>query len=102
MGEQLGPARLGVRIRDERRQELGRDRRAAPDLYVHGVPVHFVAAHCSPAVGGMVRTHIRLPLGIERLLSGREVDAVLLHEVTHARRRDNLFRLIHEFAQCVL
>jgi beta-lactamase regulating signal transducer with metallopeptidase domain len=27
---------------------------------------------------------------------------VLLYEVTHARRRDNLLRLIHELAQCLL
>lgn len=94
--------RLCVRIIGERREELGRDRSREPDLYVHGVPVHFVAGRCSPAVGGMYRTHICLPRGIERLLSGRELDAVLLHEVTHAKRRDNLLRLIHEFAQCML
>lgn len=94
--------RLCLRVISERREELGRDRSGAPDLYVHGVPVHFIAGRCSPAVGGMVRTHICLPRGIERLLNGRELDAVLLHEVTHAKRRDNLLRLLHEFAQCVL
>ena len=35
-------------------------------------------------------------------LSERELHAVLLHEVMHARRRDNLLRLIHELAQCLL
>jgi beta-lactamase regulating signal transducer with metallopeptidase domain len=94
--------RLWVRIVGERREERGRDRRRVPDFYVHGVPVHFIAGRCSPAVGGMVRTHICLPRGIEQLLSGRELDAVLLHEVTHAKRRDNLLRLIHEFALCLL
>ena len=94
--------RLWVRVVGERREERGRDRRRVPDFYVHGVPVHFIAGRCSPAVGGMVRTHICLPRGIERLLSGRELDAVLLHEVTHAKRRDNLLRLIHEFALCLL
>jgi Zn-dependent protease with chaperone function len=34
------------------------------------------------------------------LLNDRELDAVLLHEVTHARRGDNLIGLIHEIALC--
>ena len=36
------------------------------------------------------------------MLSARELDAVLIHEVTHARRRDNLIGLIHEIALCGL
>jgi beta-lactamase regulating signal transducer with metallopeptidase domain len=36
------------------------------------------------------------------LLNDRELDAVLIHEVTHARRRDNLIGLIHEIALCGL
>src|SRR5262249_12979101 len=43
-----------------------------------------------------------LPEGIERLLSEQELDAVLVHEFTHARRRDNLIRLVHEVGLCVL
>ena len=39
---------------------------------------------------------------IERLLTAPELEAVLLHEVTHARRRDNLIRLIHEIGVCAL
>jgi bla regulator protein BlaR1 len=64
--------------------------------------VHFTADCQGPAVEGMWRSHICLPLGIQHLLSERELHAVLLHEVMHARRRDNLLRLIHEFAQCLL
>ena len=33
---------------------------------------------------------------------GAELAAVLRHEVTHARRRDNLIWLVHELALCVL
>jgi beta-lactamase regulating signal transducer with metallopeptidase domain len=49
-----------------------------------------------------LRPHILLPDGIERLLSLHELNAVIIHELTHARRRDNLIRLIHEVALCVL
>lgn len=93
--------RLAVRILCERR-ERGRDAPGVPDFRVQGVPVHITARCRSPAVHGMVRTRICLPAGLECLLSPRELDAVLLHEVTHARRRDNLLGLIHEVAQCVL
>ena len=35
-------------------------------------------------------------------LSEHELNAVLIHELTHARRRDNLIRLMHELGLCVL
>lgn len=100
-GAVLMLARLAVRIVRERR-ERGRDALGAPDFRVRGVPVHITAGCRGPAVHGIVRTRICLPPGMEDLLSRRELDAVLLHEVTHAKRRDNLLGLIHEVAQCVL
>jgi beta-lactamase regulating signal transducer with metallopeptidase domain len=36
------------------------------------------------------------------LLSDDELEAVLAHELTHARRRDNLLRLVHELGLCAL
>jgi hypothetical protein len=69
---------------------------------VHGVAVRFTSDQEGPAVKGVLRPHISLPLGIDRVLTERELNAVLLHEVTHARRRDNLIWLIQEVGQCLL
>jgi len=55
-----------------------------------------------PCVRGLLRPRVVLPDGIERLLTRDELDAVLIHERTHAVRRDNLIRLVHETALCFL
>lgn len=72
-------ARLTARLRMERREDVR-----------------------GPAVSGLLRPRIVLPGGIDRMLTREELDAVVLHELTHARRRDNLIRLLYEFALCVL
>ena len=58
--------------------------------------------HRNPSVVGLLRPRISLHEGIGRLLTERELDAVLLHEVRHAKRRDNLIGLIHEAGLCFL
>jgi hypothetical protein len=55
-----------------------------------------------PAVDGLLRPRIFLPDGIDRLLTSDELDAVVIHELRHAKRRDNLIRLIHEVSVCLL
>ena len=105
-GALLMLARLLVRLRNVRRHagtaaaagvaELGGSFRA------HGIPVRLSADGQGPSVDGVLRPHISLPAGIDRLLSEPELDAVLIHEVTHARRRDNLIGLLHEIALCGL
>jgi beta-lactamase regulating signal transducer with metallopeptidase domain len=74
-------------------------RRSFPTL---GVPVRFSGTSRAPSVQGFMRPNIALPEGIERLLGKAELNAVLMHEVTHAKRRDNLIGLIHELALCAL
>jgi beta-lactamase regulating signal transducer with metallopeptidase domain len=99
-------ARLLLRMRHERRDvqvavgpnSAGLNNR----LFAHGVPVRLSASGEAPSVEGMLRPHISLPQGVDRLLNEAELDAVLIHEVMHARRRDNLIGLLHELAQCAL
>jgi beta-lactamase regulating signal transducer with metallopeptidase domain len=99
-------ARLLVRLRRDRRDESAAGVRNTTPLKhrfrAQGIPVTLSAAGQGPSVDGVLRPHISLPLGIDRLLNERELDAVLIHEVTHARRRDNLIGLIYEIALCGL
>jgi beta-lactamase regulating signal transducer with metallopeptidase domain len=69
---------------------------------VDGIAVSFDNRHAVPAVRGILHPHILLPIGIDRVLSRQEFDAVLLHEVVHAKRRDNLIRLLYELSLCAL
>jgi beta-lactamase regulating signal transducer with metallopeptidase domain len=99
-------ARLLVRLHGDRRAEITADGRYETRLkrrfLAHGVPITLSVTGRGPSVDGVLRPHISLPLGIDRLLNDGELDAVLIHEVTHARRRDNLIGLIHEIALCAL
>ena len=98
--------RLVLRISRERREaqnpaHLG-DRRVRSDFVADGIPVSCGDGHPSPAVRGVLYPRILLPIGLDRLLNQREFDAVLIHELAHARRRDNLIRLLYEVSLCVL
>ena len=98
--------RLISRIRTERREYraaahlIGRS--VTSSFMADGIPVSFDGRHAGPAVSGILSPHIVLPLGIDRILNQREFDAVLLHELAHARRRDNLIRLLYELSLCAL
>ena len=67
-----------------------------------GIPVSYDTRHRAPAVCGIFKPCILLPIGLDRLLNEREFDAVLLHELAHARRHDNLIRLLYELSLCAL
>ena len=99
-------ARLCVRIATERRSAratVGEGIRVPRRTFLaHGVPVRFAGTRRGPVVDGLLHSHISLPYGIDRLLSERELNSVLVHELTHARRHDNLIRLLYEVALCGL
>jgi beta-lactamase regulating signal transducer with metallopeptidase domain len=99
-------ARLCARIAAEHRRDQatvgGNNLVPSLSFRADGVAVRFGDARRGPAVNGILRSHILLPEGIDRLLSERELESVLMHEVTHARRHDNLIRLVYEIALCAL
>ena len=98
--------RLISRIRTERREYRAAahlvDKRVASSFLADGVPVSFDSRRAGPAVTGILSPHIVLPLGLDRVLNRREFDAVLVHELAHAKRRDNLVRLLYEVSKCAL
>ena len=79
VGAALMLARLMARLRIERREIV-----------------------TGPAVSGLFHSRIMLPRDIDNVLTPEELDAVVLHELTHAKRRDNLIRLVYEFTLCLL
>jgi beta-lactamase regulating signal transducer with metallopeptidase domain len=98
-------ARLLVRVHACRRDAHESRRSHSPHTQSFlplDVPVIASRSVRVPSVQGFMRPNITLPEGIERLLSKSEINAVLLHELTHAKRRDNLIGLIHELGLCVL
>jgi beta-lactamase regulating signal transducer with metallopeptidase domain len=100
LGALLMVARLWVRLRSEGHD--ARPRASRTSFVFHGVPVCVEESPQVPAVRGFLLPRIWLPSGIDRLLSPGELHAVLLHEATHARRRDNLIRLAQELVLCAV
>lgn len=65
--------------------------RGADDLDMASpVPVKLVASYLEPGLVGIFRPVILMPRGVAEKLSPCEMRAVLAHEISHHRRRDNL------------
>jgi bla regulator protein blaR1 len=65
------------------------------------VPVCSCPGLLEPGVVGFLRPVVLLPDGILETLSQTQVEVVLAHELSHARRRDNLTAAIHMIVEAV-
>lgn len=63
------------------RQQVGLRKRVA---------LRCIRSNDEPGISGIRRPTITFPEGLRSLLAPREFEAVLLHELAHAKRRDNL------------
>jgi bla regulator protein blaR1 len=59
------------------------------------IPVRTSASLIEPGVFGIFRPVLLLPEGISDRLAPDELDAILTHEASHVRRRDNLTAFFH-------
>jgi uncharacterized protein (TIGR03435 family) len=70
--------------------------RAATPLRVDApIPVLTTPARLEPGVFGILRPVLLLPVGLADRLTPEQFRAILLHEMCHVRRRDNLTAAIH-------
>jgi bla regulator protein blaR1 len=65
------------------------------------IPAVVVAGTTGPGVVGVVRPILMLPAALLDRLTPKQLDAVLAHEWSHVRRRDNLFAAIHMVVETV-
>jgi beta-lactamase regulating signal transducer with metallopeptidase domain len=70
-------------------------REAVPHAPVGAVPVKSSPTIPEPSVVGIFHPVILLPAGIDAHLTPSQLESVLLHEIAHVRRRDNVTGLIH-------
>ncbi len=54
-----------------------------------------------PGVVGVFRSVLLLPVGIADRLTPHQLDAVLAHELSHVRRRDNLLAAVHMAVEAI-
>jgi bla regulator protein blaR1 len=71
----------------------------------HGIarPIAVVVSHSmvEPGIVGIFRPVMLLPDGISERLTDTQMDAVLAHELCHARRRDNLAGAVHMLVEAI-
>ena len=70
-------------------------RRASPLHLPIDMDVRTSPEFAEPGVLGVLRPVLLLPAGIAGRLTPQQLDAILAHELCHARRRDNLATAIH-------
>jgi TonB family protein len=76
--------------------------RAARDADIAAaVPVKLSPAQLEPGLVGIFRSVLLLPEGITDRLTPAELQAVVVHEVCHMRRRDNLIAALHMLVEAL-
>ena len=76
-------------------------RTAEPTDIAAEVPVLATASLMEPGVFGIVRPVLLLPRGILNRLQPEQLQAIVVHEMCHVRRRDNLTFALHMICQAV-
>jgi bla regulator protein blaR1 len=65
------------------------------------MPVHASDATIEPGVFGLFRPVLVWPRSMSEHLSDAEIEAIVLHELSHVRRHDNLTALVHAVVQSI-
>lgn len=65
------------------------------------IPAMSSPASIEPSVFGIVRPVLLMPENITRDLTSEQIEAILLHESAHVRRRDNLGAALHMVVEAV-
>ena len=93
-----GIARTRQLRRGGRAVELPRLESLARAIGLAGAPPVLVAACDAPCIVGWLRPALLVPAGLAERLSSDELDAIVLHELAHVRRRDTIYHLALRFA----
>jgi len=70
-------------------------RRGEPLMLAERTRALLIAENVEPGVFGIVHPVLVLPRGIMDRLTGEQLDAIVAHELSHMRRRDNLTAALH-------
>jgi beta-lactamase regulating signal transducer with metallopeptidase domain len=65
------------------------------------VQLRFCGAVAEPLLAGFLNPVVMIPSGLVRQLSPAELDSVILHELSHAKRRDNWAAALAHAITCV-
>jgi uncharacterized protein (TIGR03435 family) len=65
------------------------------------IPVMAASADLEPGVFGIRRPVLLFPEGLVESLAPRQLDAILTHEMSHVRRRDNLAAAFHMLVEAL-
>jgi bla regulator protein blaR1 len=93
--------RASLPLREGREANALRRLRSNGRLNLPSVELVSSAAKLEPGIFGIVKPVLWLPAGIADCLSEKELDAILAHELCHARRRDNLAAAVHMVVEAI-